>query len=118
MLAHPYGVEAQAVGKLRLSQRRADEVRAYYVANGIDDSRLRARGLGEAPDVVDVGPPFAELAREQGLLRSYRVRTWRTIPAAARDWRQRLGITGPATKEEIEAAYREMWRRGCGVPTA
>ena len=36
--------------KLRLSERRADEVQAYYVANGIDESRIVARGLGEHPD--------------------------------------------------------------------
>jgi outer membrane protein OmpA-like peptidoglycan-associated protein/opacity protein-like surface antigen len=36
--------------KLRLSERRAEEVKAYYVANGIDESRILARGLGEAPD--------------------------------------------------------------------
>ena len=36
--------------KLRLSERRADEAQAYYVANGIDESRIVARGLGEHPD--------------------------------------------------------------------
>ncbi len=36
--------------KLRLSERRADEVQAYYVANGIDASRIVSRGLGEHPD--------------------------------------------------------------------
>ena len=36
--------------KLRLSERRADEVQAYYVTNGIDASRMVARGLGEHPD--------------------------------------------------------------------
>lgn len=35
---------------LRLSERRAAAVEAYYVQNGIDASRLRARGLGVAPD--------------------------------------------------------------------
>ncbi|MEM6782469.1 MAG: PKD domain-containing protein [Bacteroidota bacterium] len=36
--------------KLRLSERRAGEVKAYYMENGIDESRIAARGLGEAPD--------------------------------------------------------------------
>ncbi|MEL6442776.1 MAG: PKD domain-containing protein [Bacteroidota bacterium] len=36
--------------KLRLSERRAGEVKAYYMENGIDDSRIVSRGLGEAPD--------------------------------------------------------------------
>ncbi len=35
---------------LRLSERRAAAVEAYYVQNGIDASRLRAHGLGVAPD--------------------------------------------------------------------
>jgi outer membrane protein OmpA-like peptidoglycan-associated protein len=45
--------------KLRLSERRADEVQAYYVANGIDEDRIVARGLGEHPDAnskEDPGP--------------------------------------------------------------
>ncbi|MEM9996509.1 MAG: PKD domain-containing protein [Bacteroidota bacterium] len=36
--------------KLRLSERRAGEVKAYYMEMGIDESRIVARGLGEAPD--------------------------------------------------------------------
>ncbi len=35
---------------LRLSERRAAAVEAYYVQNGIDDNRIEARGLGVAPD--------------------------------------------------------------------
>lgn len=35
---------------LRLSERRAAAVEAYYVQNGIDASRLRAEGRGVAPD--------------------------------------------------------------------
>ncbi len=36
--------------RLRLSERRAAAVEAYYVQNGIDADRLTARGLGVAPD--------------------------------------------------------------------
>ena len=56
--------------KLRLSQRRADEVRAYYVANGITEDRLRARGLGEAPDAnnkEDPGPGDSRARRADSL---------------------------------------------------
>jgi outer membrane protein OmpA-like peptidoglycan-associated protein len=41
--------DPQETDKLRLSERRAQEVLSYYVANGIDEDRLTARGLGEAP---------------------------------------------------------------------
>jgi len=56
--------------KLRLSQRRADEARAYYVANGIAESRLRARGLGEAPDAnnkEDPGPGDRNARRAESI---------------------------------------------------
>ncbi|MEM1055084.1 MAG: PKD domain-containing protein [Bacteroidota bacterium] len=45
--------------QLRLSQARADAIRDYYVANGIDMERLRAEGLGEDPNAdskEDPGP--------------------------------------------------------------
>ncbi|HYE95851.1 MAG TPA: PKD domain-containing protein [Rubricoccaceae bacterium] len=56
--------------KLRLSQRRADEVRAYYIANGIDEDRLLARGLGEAPDAnnkEDPGPGDRNARRAESI---------------------------------------------------
>ena len=37
---------------LRLSQRRADAVRAYLVGRGIEGARLKAYGKGEANPVV------------------------------------------------------------------
>ena len=48
------------------------------------DTLISTQGEATAPDAIDVGPAFAETAREQGLLKPYRVRTWRTIPTAAR----------------------------------
>ena len=45
--------------QIRLSQARADAIRDYYVAEGIDMSRLRAEGLGEDPNAEpkeDPGP--------------------------------------------------------------
>jgi len=72
--ATKYGIE---VNENDPGDSSADAIQAIIDHRGSDGP--------EAPDVVDVGPPFAELAREQGLLRPYRVRTWRTIPAAARE---------------------------------
>ncbi len=39
----------------------------------------------QAPDVVDVGLPFAASAKDEGLLQPYRVSAWETIPDRARD---------------------------------
>jgi putative spermidine/putrescine transport system substrate-binding protein len=38
-----------------------------------------------APDVIDVGLPFAVRAKEAGLLQPYKVSTWATIPESAKD---------------------------------
>ncbi|MEM1054247.1 MAG: PKD domain-containing protein [Bacteroidota bacterium] len=35
--------------QLRLSQRRANAIRDYYISNGVDIGRFRAEGLGEDP---------------------------------------------------------------------
>lgn len=43
------------------------------------------RGKADAPDVVDVGMPFASSAMKDGLLQPYKVSTWDTIPEAAKD---------------------------------
>lgn len=56
--------------KLRISERRADEVRAYYLANGVDESRVVARGLGEAPDSnskEDPGPGDRNARRAESI---------------------------------------------------
>ena len=60
----------QESDKLRLSERRAAEVKAYYVANGIDESRVLARGLGEAPDAnskEDPGPGDRNARRAESI---------------------------------------------------
>ena len=56
IMAYSDGQEGDA---MRISQQRADAVRAYYIANGIDESRLTAEGRGVAPDAnpkEDPGP--------------------------------------------------------------
>jgi putative spermidine/putrescine transport system substrate-binding protein len=40
-----------------------------------------SRGRSSAPDVVDVGGPFASAGASQGLFAPYRVMTWKNIPA-------------------------------------
>jgi len=39
------------------------------------------KGSKRAPDVVDVGPSFAEIGRKGGLFSPYKVSTWSSIPA-------------------------------------
>jgi len=39
------------------------------------------KGSKRAPDVLDVGPSFAEIGRKQGLYAPYKVSTWSTVPA-------------------------------------
>ncbi len=39
----------------------------------------------QAPDVIDVGFAFGTSAKEQGLIQPYKVSTWDTIPADAKD---------------------------------
>ena len=72
--ASRYGIE---VNESNPGGSSADAIQAIIEHRGSDGP--------EAPDVIDVGPAFAEAAREQGLLKPYRVRTWRTVPAATRD---------------------------------
>ena len=43
------------------------------------------RGRSSAPDVVDVGLPFASAGKAQGLLAPYKVMTWKDIPANQKD---------------------------------
>lgn len=43
------------------------------------------QGQGRAPDVVDVGMPFAYSGASEGLYAPYKVATWNDIPAAAKD---------------------------------
>jgi PKD repeat protein len=62
--------DPQERDKLVLSERRANEVRAYYIANGIDESRLMARGLGEAPNCdpkEDPGPGDRNCRRAESI---------------------------------------------------
>jgi outer membrane protein OmpA-like peptidoglycan-associated protein len=62
--------DPQERDQLRLSDRRAQEVLDYYVANGIDRSRITARGLGEAPSCnpkEDPGPGDRNCRRAESI---------------------------------------------------
>jgi putative spermidine/putrescine transport system substrate-binding protein len=43
------------------------------------------KGQDRAPDVVDVGPSFADSGKKQGLFLPFKVSTWSTIPANMKD---------------------------------
>lgn len=54
----------------RLSQRRADAVREYYISQGIDASRLRATGRGQDPNAnskEDPGPGDSRARRADSI---------------------------------------------------
>jgi len=47
--------------------------------------QTKTKNREAAPDVVDIGLPFAVQAKQDGLLQPYQVSTWSTIPATAKD---------------------------------
>lgn len=66
-----------AVDEMDPQASSAEELDAIRAGRGRDDV--------QAPDVVDVGLPFAASAKEEGLLQPYKVSAWETIPERARD---------------------------------
>jgi putative spermidine/putrescine transport system substrate-binding protein len=69
-----YGI---AVNELSPDATFDDQLQALKAA--------KADGATSATDVVDIGPSFAAQAKSAKLLAPYKVSTWATIPAAARD---------------------------------
>ena len=63
-----YGIKVNSINPEAGS---ADELQAI-----IDNKENKGP---QAPDVIDVGPAFGPLAKEQGLLAAYKVTTWDTI---------------------------------------
>lgn len=63
-----YGIK---VNSLNPNGGSADEIQAI-----IDNKENKGP---QAPDVIDVGPAFGPLAKEQGLITPYKVATWATI---------------------------------------
>lgn len=60
----------------------------------------------QAPDVIDVGLSFGPAAQEQGLLQPYKVSTWDSIPADAKDpeghwYGDYYGVLGFAVNTDI-----------------
>jgi PKD repeat protein len=58
--------DPQERDKVTLSEERAQAVYDYYVANGVDASRLTARGLGEAPSCNPKEDPGPGASRTSG----------------------------------------------------
>ena len=59
--------------KVRLSERRAQSVADYYTSMGVSEDRVRARGLGEAPDSnskEDPGPGDRNARRAESIPQS------------------------------------------------
>jgi putative spermidine/putrescine transport system substrate-binding protein len=69
-----YGLE---VNELAPDAGSADEVEAIKANQGSTGP--------QAPDVIDVGLAFGPSAKDEGLLMPYKVATWDTIPADAKD---------------------------------
>jgi putative spermidine/putrescine transport system substrate-binding protein len=63
-----YGI---AVNSITPDAGSADEIQAI-----IDNKENKGP---QAPDVIDVGPPYGPLGKEQGLLAPYKVATWDTL---------------------------------------
>lgn len=57
--------------------------------NGSSQDEINAvktlKGQDRAPDVLDMGPAFAQTAAAEGLLAPYQVSTWKDIPANQKD---------------------------------
>lgn len=47
--------------------------------------KTKTKERESAPDVVDIGLPFAVQAKQDGLLQPYKVTTWSTIPTTTKD---------------------------------
>src|SRR3989337_1167222 len=69
-----YGIE---VNELNPDAGSGDEIEASKANKGNTGP--------QAPDVIDVGLSFGPSAKAEGLLMPYKVATWNTIPANAKD---------------------------------
>jgi putative spermidine/putrescine transport system substrate-binding protein len=68
----------------------------------------------QAPDVIDVGLPFAASAKDDGLLQPYKVATWDTIPAEVRDvdaswWGDHYGVVSFETNTAAVPNPPQEW---------
>jgi putative spermidine/putrescine transport system substrate-binding protein len=55
-------------------------------ADELEAIRANKGNMGpQAPDVIDVGLSFGPVAKDEGLIQPYKVSTWDSIPAEAKD---------------------------------
>lgn len=90
-----YGI---TVNELNSDASSADELEAIKANKGNTGP--------QAPDVIDVGLSFGPAAKEQGLLQPYKVSTWDSIPAEAKDaegywYGDYYGVLGMAVNTDI-----------------
>lgn len=68
----------------------------------------------QAPDVLDVGLSFGPAAKDEGLLQAYKVSTWDSIPAEAKDaegfwYGDYYGVLSFGINKSIQAATPTSW---------
>ncbi|WP_138465893.1 ABC transporter substrate-binding protein [Poseidonocella sp. HB161398] len=90
-----YGIE---VNELNPNAGSADELEAVKANKGNTGP--------QAPDVLDVGLSFGPAAKDEGLLQPYKVSSWDTIPADAKDaegywYGDYYGVLGFAVNSDI-----------------
>jgi putative spermidine/putrescine transport system substrate-binding protein len=68
----------------------------------------------QAPDVIDVGLSFGPAAKEEGLLQAYKVSTWDSIPADAKDadgfwYGDYYGVLAFGINKTVQPAVPASW---------
>lgn len=68
----------------------------------------------QAPDVIDVGLSFGPSSKEEGLIQPYKVSTWDSIPAEAKDadgywYGDYYGVLGFGINKSVQSAVPTSW---------
>src|SRR5687768_12224746 len=84
-------------------------------ADEIEAIRANKGNTGpQAPDVIDVGLSFGPSAKEEGLLQAYKVSTWDSIPAEAKDadgfwYGDYYGVLSFGINKTVQPAVPTSW---------